>query len=334
MISIEVQYFSFNKILLFAVGLWPYQRTKLVQFRLIFFLTILITFVLFQLTAFLTLKCTSDLVVKILSTMFSYNIIITKYVSFALNMENVKKLLIQLQHVHDRLQDRYEKAIMDKYGYTGKRYTVALIIFGVFSTFIPIAVDFFMMPSGILPINNSQTRRIQYTMEYFVDQEKYITLILIHINVAFCLGLFALIASGTMFFVYFQLTCGMFKISSYRIKRAINISILENVKIKNEKVMFKGIIYAVDMHRQAMRLSNMFMSKFEITMFFLILFGVASVSLNLFQISQIGPSMSASNIKELFILFIFVVICVLYMFLANYTGQNVIDHTTNIFVTA
>ncbi|XP_070523049.1 uncharacterized protein [Cardiocondyla obscurior] len=307
MISIEVQYFSFNKILLFAVGLWPYQRTKLVQFRLIFFLTILITFVLFQLTAFLTLKCTSDLVVKILSTMFSYNIIITKYVSFALNMENVKKLLIQLQHVHDRLQDRYEKAIMDKYGYTGKRYTVALIskiniilcctaenytatfeyslVFGVFSTFIPIAVDFFMMPSGILPINNSQTRRIQYTMEYFVDQEKYITLILIHINVAFCLGLFALIASGTMFFVYFQLTCGMFKISSYRIKRAINISILENVKIKNEKVMFKGIIYAVDMHRQAMRLSNMFMSKFEITMFFLILFGVASVSLNLFQVS-------------------------------------------------
>lgn len=53
MISVEAQYFNLNKILLLAVGLWPYQRTKFVQFRCIFFLTILITAVLFQVKQYL-----------------------------------------------------------------------------------------------------------------------------------------------------------------------------------------------------------------------------------------------------------------------------------------
>jgi len=38
----------------------------------------------------------------------------------------VKYLLAQLQHVYNKLQDEYENAIIEKYGYIGKCYTAAL----------------------------------------------------------------------------------------------------------------------------------------------------------------------------------------------------------------
>lgn len=40
--------FNINRILMLAIGLWPYQQSKLVQFQLILFSVILISFVTFQ----------------------------------------------------------------------------------------------------------------------------------------------------------------------------------------------------------------------------------------------------------------------------------------------
>jgi len=48
MIPFEIQYFRFNGILLFALGLMPFKRSKLVQLPLIICFSILITFILFQ----------------------------------------------------------------------------------------------------------------------------------------------------------------------------------------------------------------------------------------------------------------------------------------------
>jgi len=43
-------------------------------------------------------------------------------------------------------------------------------------------------------------------------------------------------------------------IYSYRIERAMRISKLKNISRKNEKFIFEGIICAIDIHRQAMKL--------------------------------------------------------------------------------
>jgi len=57
---------------------------------------------------------------------------------------------------------------------------------------------------------------MQFTAEYFIDQKRYFSLILLHINAAFCVGLFSLIATGAMLISYLQFTCGMFRISRYK----------------------------------------------------------------------------------------------------------------------
>jgi len=49
--------------------------------------------------------------------------------------------------------------------------------------------------------------------EYFVNEEDYFYLILIHTNLAFIIGIITMLATGTMFIVYQQHACGMFRIA-------------------------------------------------------------------------------------------------------------------------
>jgi len=65
----------------------------------------------------------------------------------------------------------------------------------------------------ILPINESRPRRLWIMTEYFVEQERYFYLLLLHLGTGLCIGMVALIAVLTMLGVYLTHTCGMFKIA-------------------------------------------------------------------------------------------------------------------------
>ncbi|XP_018361493.1 PREDICTED: uncharacterized protein LOC108760190 [Trachymyrmex cornetzi] len=181
--------------------------------------------------------------------------------------------------------------------------------------------------------NISQSRNLLITTEYFIDQKKYFYLIVLHTYAAFSIGSIVMIAIGAMLIAYLQHVCGMFSISSYRIERVMRINMLQNNNtLKNENLIFKEIIYAIDIHRQAMKLSKLMVSKFETMLFCLITVGVICLSLNLFRIFQIDTS--EDNVNEFLFPLIFVIFSILYMFIANYLGQDIMDHNNYIFVTA
>jgi len=48
MVCFEDHYFNVNRILLFAIGLWPYEQSEFTQFQVIFFCGILMTSIIFQ----------------------------------------------------------------------------------------------------------------------------------------------------------------------------------------------------------------------------------------------------------------------------------------------
>ncbi|KAL6425019.1 hypothetical protein ACFW04_009374 [Cataglyphis niger] len=123
MICIKTRYFNFNRILLLAVGLWPYQRTKLIRFQIILFFSILTSFIIFQLTAFITTECTPEFIIKVFSTAMFFSIYVIKYNSFWMNARNIKYLLEQLQDTCNQLKDKNEIAIMEKYGNNVKYFT-------------------------------------------------------------------------------------------------------------------------------------------------------------------------------------------------------------------
>ncbi|XP_025270209.1 odorant receptor 63a-like [Camponotus floridanus] len=167
--------------------------------------------------------------------------------------------------------------------------------------------------------------------EYFVDQEKYFFLILLHLNAAFCTGIAVIVAIGTMLIAYLIHICGLFKITSYRIKHAMRESMLQNYSPKNDILILEEIRYAVHLHRQAMKLSKFLMSRFEKMLFCLIAVGVISLSLNLFQMFRVASM--ADNIGEIFFPSLLAFISILYMFCANYLGQHLTDHNNLVAIT-
>ncbi|XP_018055785.1 PREDICTED: uncharacterized protein LOC108692144 [Atta colombica] len=110
----------------------------------------------------------------------------------------------------------------------------------------------------------SQTHHLLIMTE-FLGQEKYCYWMLLHMNTVLCIGSIIMLGIGTLFITYIEHICGILKIASYRIKHAVNIDIPQNITIKNKILMTEGIICAVDIHRQAMKMMNHFMTTFEIS---------------------------------------------------------------------
>ncbi|XP_070152586.1 odorant receptor 30a-like isoform X1 [Polyergus mexicanus] len=332
MICIVKQHFKLNRILLLTIGLWPYQQSLLVQFQRIFLISILTSSIVFQFTLFLTSECTLDFVIKILSSVLFFMIFMIKYNLFWINSQAMRSLLEQLQNICNELKDENEVNIMKKYGSNAKRYTTRMIGIFMFSIFISFCMPIWSHILDIVrPMNESRSHSTVLLTQYFVDQEKYFYLIFLHINAAFCIGGTAIIGTGTMLIAYLKHACGMFTIASYRIEQAMTINNLQN-SFQNEIAIYKGIICAVDVHCKAIEFCKSLISSVEGLFFILIGFGVISLSLNLFEMYK---ALSYGDAKEEFLFhFIIVMIIFLYMFLANYAGQEIIDHNNHIFYAA
>ncbi|XP_011348670.1 uncharacterized protein LOC105285846 isoform X3 [Ooceraea biroi] len=274
-------HFNLTRILMLAIGLWPYKQTKLVQLQLILVSSILTSFVVFQ-------------------------------------------------DICNELNDDGEIAIIKRYGNDTKRYT---LIFFVCAMCCVVFVGFLsiwpQILSTILPINVSQTQRIMYVMtEYFVDQERYFYLILLHVNTATCIGMTVRVATGTMLVGCFIHACGLFSIASYRIKQAMTINMMKNAHQEKQILIYRKIVGAVNMHCKALDFIELLMSAFEGLLFLLIVIDVIIVSLSLYGISS-----CRDNISD----FVLYVACIsttfVNIFIANYLAQDVTDHNNDIFVT-
>ncbi|KAL6425024.1 hypothetical protein ACFW04_009375 [Cataglyphis niger] len=326
MICIQTRYFNLNRILLLAVGLWPYQRTKLIRFQIILFFSILTSFIIFQLTAFITTECTPEFIIKVFSTAMFFSIYVIKYNSFWMNARNIKYLLEQLQDTCNYLKDKNETAIMEKYGNIAKYFTTICKI-----AFIAILLP--IWPHSLdtdLHINESHSwQRVQIVTEYFVDQQKYFYLILLHKNAVICIGATTLTGTGTLLIGYIICACGMFKIARYRIKQAMSTKALEN--IKNQTMIYKEIIDAVEIHRKAIRFCEFLTSTFNGYFFLLIIIFVISLSLNIYVIFQ---NLSFGDKEAFLVHFLFAYVILLYMFIANYAGQEITNHNNHVYSTA
>ncbi|XP_070523050.1 uncharacterized protein [Cardiocondyla obscurior] len=347
MICIEKQCFNFNKILLLTVGLWPYQRTKLIQFQFIVFLSILTTAILFQVQYRLLFNPKLFLIYVLIKLLlvahriYNFRSYCKQKVT---ELYQMKYLLTQLQQTYNNLKDKYEITIVEKYTYIAKRTTVILarkIHFFYFTSLLLLHMDTYITKAikkfllfftvfGLCNIitliskfwlsyifdvslsrNVSMSRYLIITMEYFIDQEKYFYLIILYPYVAIIIGISTLIATGSMMVAYLQHTCGMFEISSYRIKRVIKLNMPQSVTLRHKNFTeVKEIIYAIDMHRQALKSIKLAYYNFQIS------------------------KLESSNIDKYFISFLFTATSIIYMFVSNYTGQKVMDHNNHVFLTA
>ncbi|XP_036143084.1 uncharacterized protein LOC105834273 [Monomorium pharaonis] len=130
------------------------------------------------------------------------------------------------------------------------------LVFAMLCLFIAISISMSaIICDNVLHMNGSRTRQMLFfTSEYFIDQEKYGYIILLHSNAVLYIGITTVTAIGTMLRGYFIHACGLFKIASYRIEQALAIKIVKNISIENEMMIYKEIICAIDIHCKAIKL--------------------------------------------------------------------------------
>ncbi|XP_026826465.1 uncharacterized protein LOC105286198 isoform X10 [Ooceraea biroi] len=293
MICLEAQYFNLNRILLQSIALWPLQQSKLVRLQFIISWTILVSAIMCQL----------------------------------------KDLMEQLHYACTKLRDKNEIAIIQEYGRTANRVTAACVVLVGITKLafwaVQIAIPYL---DNVAPINGYRPRRLYIDVEYFIDQEKYYYVILIHMNAALFIGILTVLATGTLMLMFFQHACGMFKIACYCIEHAIEINALKHISFNSEPSISKKIVYAVDIHREAMQITDHLMNRFDTTFFCLTVLSVITLSLNLFQISQ--SVTFEHNIKKVIIPAVSVLVISIYVFLANVFGQHITDNNNEIYAAA
>ncbi|KAF3054250.1 Odorant receptor 353 [Nylanderia fulva] len=334
MICVESRYFNINRFLLLTVGLWPFAQSKLARAQLILLYGILISFILFQFMKFVSSKCTLQYAIEILSPTTSFIFYTIQYSKFSFNMDLVKHLSNLLQCTYNELRDESEVAIIEKYWNIGRRYTEVLTLIGVSGMCVFIISPFLphIFATNVLPRNESRPNiSLQIVPGYFIDEERHFYLIMLHTNAAFCIGAMAMVASGTMSIMYIQHICGMLSVASYRMERIIRFDTRQRNVVASANLIYMGMVCAVDMHRKAIKFIQLFLSSINKFLFFLIIDGLLTASLNLYQLFQeLSSGFAIEKITQcgIFLLYYYV-----YTFLANYCAQQILDHNNHIFAT-
>ncbi|XP_070159886.1 odorant receptor 46a-like [Polyergus mexicanus] len=330
MYTIEKRYYKINRVLLKILGLWPYQQSYFSLIHKVLFASLLLTFILVQLLVFVTTQYDTNLLLKILSTVFPIVFVTIKYCSLIIQADSVKKMLEQIQDDWRLLKNKLEVDFIKKYAYNIQFSSIILILIGLLCMFLliipqclPLILDI------ILPLNESRHCQLFVITEYFINQEKYIYIILLHMVLACSIGLITLYGSSITFMTFLCHACALLKIASYRIENAIEKSALAIPIFERQNLFCQRIINAILIHRRAIEYINLLISNFATLFAILIIVGVISLSLCLFQFLQLITL--TDNITDILIFAFLICIHLAYMFVANYAGQILTDNGLNLF---
>ncbi|XP_012056644.1 PREDICTED: uncharacterized protein LOC105619736 [Atta cephalotes] len=136
-----------------------------------------------------------------------------------------------------------------------------------------------------------------------------------------------MVATGTMLIAYLKHICGMFSIASFRIKKAMAINMQHDVNEEKMIIIYKGIICAIDIHRKATEFSQVFIKSFEGSFFCFIAASMVCLTSTLVQI------ITYNSTEQLVLQLIHISVLYIYVFLSNYTAQDITDHNEYVFAT-
>ncbi|XP_011864048.1 PREDICTED: uncharacterized protein LOC105559968 isoform X2 [Vollenhovia emeryi] len=361
MYTIQESYFKINQIILTTIGLWPYQQSYLPQIHQILFASILLTSIVSQLLAFIKTQYSTDLLFSILPFILPCLFATVKYISFIIQTNSLKKLMEQIRDDWNSLEDKLEIDIIENYANNIKLFTISatafsylnILAFVIFQR-LPLILDF------ILPLNESRQYQTFMTAEYFVDQDKYIHVKMLHEFLVIYVGVTIVSGTATTLVIYITHLCALLKIASYRLENATDKNILAMPSPKKQYLLYRRIVNAVVIHQKAVksvyfvikatikyflhgviscslylklhkynRFCEFMTSIFLVPFVILIIIGLSALTFDLFLFFQL--MISIHNTSKLLVLLTLITGHLIYLFFANYCGQAVINHGIELF---
>ncbi|KAH0946204.1 hypothetical protein HN011_010170 [Eciton burchellii] len=210
--------YRISKILLSIIGQWPYQSSRM-NHTVVFILAII------SCSQFLTKLCgmfpyiyDMDILIECLIPIIIDISSITKVMNSMFYMNEIRILLDRIRDDFVSLRDSSDINVLRKYAANGRKLSTIYICMLYILTVI-----FVLMPLQPLIFRdaNVTTRPLLHKVEYFIDMDKYYLLILIHGYVTVVICITSIVAIDTTFIIFVQHACGLFIVTSLRIKRAI-----------------------------------------------------------------------------------------------------------------
>ncbi|XP_071573017.1 uncharacterized protein [Temnothorax nylanderi] len=325
---VEEHYYTINKTFLKLLGIWPHDRSRLVFWQRVLVITLTVTYIILQLSVFITKNYNMVLFVKTMSFAFPSILITLKYCAFMFKSKTIKILHHYIQEDWKMIQNKSENDIMEKEAHDCQNHIIfifkgcgCLIVALIITEFFPVILDF------VLPLDEPRSRKSIITVEYFIAQDNYFYIIALH--EFFIISLYAAMISstGTQLLLFTYHSFGMFKIASHRMKHSIDDHVLHMPNC--ERTICEKIIHVVIAHRRAIEFSNIFTSSFNVPYCLIAILGVLSLSVNLFRFVQ--AITLTKNMDDIFVSFAATMGHIIYMFVANYIGQKATDYNNNIF---
>ncbi|EZA47917.1 hypothetical protein DMN91_009909 [Ooceraea biroi] len=318
--------FKLHRLMFTILGLWPYQNSCIWRLQAVFFFSVYSSFLIFQLTTFLTSTCNIDCIFKKFSYICITIAYITNYYSFYFNSETVKQSLEHIQLDWKMLETSETIKIFEEYLF--EAYILAL------SAYITLIVGSFVLISfestsvildAFIPINESRPRKLEVDFELFVDQEEYFFLYLIQEMLGVGIGMCSVIATGTFLATIGKHCCATYKIASYLIQNTVTIHTLQLPAPQRMQIMHRSICLSVHIHRRTMQFCKRILISFHFWYFPLLIIGVLSLSCVLFRLYN--AIMQFNDFYEILISCLLLYCYLIYMFVGNFIAHSYSEHS-------
>ncbi|CAK9817715.1 hypothetical protein ANTQUA_LOCUS9547 [Anthophora quadrimaculata] len=324
--TVNEQYLKIPKKFLLLSGLWPKQNhvEKYLLFCFIFFVSG--TSLLTQ-SARVLREFSVDIILDQIPFFISVVLLIIKESNYILNAARLDSLLNNLYKDWRLERAEEELKIMKKYGRRGTLLASFYAVNGYICAFL-----FIQYPWSARLINSFTSHNITAAVVipgyYFVDEEKFSTFIIFHGSLTVLVLLVVFFACDTTYMVLVQHACGLFAITGYRFKYAIQNDSSEKKDLKywlNET--YRNVRFSIQGHQHAIRFVKQIDEAHGRYFFFCL--GIVIIA---FSITLIRVSFSNSNL-DFYRDMSFLLCQLMHLFIITLQGQFVINSCEKIHET-
>ncbi|XP_071864215.1 uncharacterized protein [Bombus fervidus] len=251
--EMDVFYRQYNtyRILLSIVGLWPYHKSVYSTIHRISISVTLFAFIVFQVLSLFKAGITFRGCIVTLSATCPVMIFFMRYVSSVAMFSVTKYIFDNLRTIDTMLKDELEVQILMKYiDYSTYIISIFLCLccswtlFTASYVFAPITLDL------LLPLNESRGRYFSYLTMFSHNRVEYVDIVYVNILVVYTIGLLCLAGTELLMPVFAHWMCGMFEITSYRLRKTIaDLSSSRQIDPN-----FRNFRHVVDCHRKTLQL--------------------------------------------------------------------------------
>ncbi|XP_014605683.1 PREDICTED: uncharacterized protein LOC106787647 [Polistes canadensis] len=290
----ENRFYKLNYRLLSAVGLWPYEKSRLLRMCIVN-----IPVFLFNITQFFKI-CTSkgnfDILKEVIPILIASLAASIKYYFFDFGIFDIKLLMDNMIKDWNMWKSKEEIKIMEKFAHLGKMYTLGytvLLLSFVLLVYIYIIASLFLLVTFIpplmdiiIPLNESRPMELPVYAEYFLNDEDYFYLFYFHISLSIMINITTLVATDTQLMVFCCHVSGVFAVIGFRLENFLKKDMrLHGLTDLQRKECYKHVSLSIKGHKRALEFVKRMESSFSYSLLLQCGLNVICMSMCLYQVS-------------------------------------------------